>query len=315
MTRSVFYPIILSMALFFMACSGEEKSTEEKNDKAPADVVETDTTTTDTLTVNPVVPEPVVDVFSEDQLKMLGKYLDEQMISKLEAYHVKFHGVATEQEFLVLLDSNYAIRYELMEKIRNSKAYKKISNANYEEAVFGLMDEFKEWKELPGMSVSCVAECTESDIAIKADELLVQAKATSGEADNTYMQLFVDAYGWNGGAFAAWFNQTWDYGGSSLLGSGIHLKFFKRIDEALTKSDLFAAKYKPMRRDLIDDILNWRTYMKTEPEINKELQQILDEVQLSDEEKEKIKARMEAFKALDANELHLDCENGDCPYG
>ena len=230
---------------------------------------------------------------------------------------ISFKNVATEQEFVALLDSNYAIRNQLLFAIQESNTYKKIAEASYEDAVYGLMDEFKRehWKTLVGMSVSCVAECTESDIAIEANDLLDQAKKTTGTADETYVQLFIDAYGSYGSAFAAWFSQQWDYGGSSLLGSGLHLKFFKRIDAAMTESSLFESRYKSMRRDLMDDILNWRSYMKTEQDINKEIQQILDEIKLSDEEQEKLKARMEMFKDPANNNLELDCENGDCSYG
>ena len=88
MTRHLFSAFILVTVLLFSACGGSEESTDEKNTEAPEKI---DTTAAiDTLSAAPETPEPVEPVFSDEQLTMLKKYLDDAMLAKLEEYCNQF---------------------------------------------------------------------------------------------------------------------------------------------------------------------------------------------------------------------------------
>ena len=135
------------------------------------------------------------------------------------------------------------------------------------------------WLEagLPGFQEALVAEGTAYDFFTDWRQWAPLARRTTGTADDDYVQLMfalyrdsVEHY------FPAYFLQTWDYGGDSELGAGVHFRLLDKMNKALAMSDLFAPEIEQHKRELLDDILEGNSYWLRQEPILEELDAILD---------------------------------------
>lgn len=127
---------------------------------------------------------------------------------------------------------------------------------------------------MPGYEVAIVAEGTAYYLFADFRQWQEKAAQTPDQADDDFVALMQMLYPPDGVEhfFPVWFMQTWDYGGESLLGQGIHEKVLVRMDEVLSKSEVFAESIKALKDDLIEDIAGERTKFQYAA------QQVLDEL-------------------------------------
>ncbi len=157
--------------------------------------------------------------------------------------------------------------------------------------------------EVPVFQVGYEAEGTAVVVYLTYPPLQERARATPEETDDTYLAmlelLYSDA---NAQGWSHLEQRDWDYGGCSPLGSGLHLKILLAADAALAEGDLFAPEIAAAREVVLEDILEdddlfpycgvvEGTERTPEARLREEVQQILDQVQLSDEERTQLEQR------------------------
>jgi len=158
------------------------------------------------------------------------------------------------------------------------------------------------WLEylLPGFKVALVAEATQYYLFADFKAFAEKASKTMGKADDDYFAYAQDIYPYDGeeGFFYSWFEQTWDYGGDSLLGQGKHMQAVQSMDQLLKQSQLFAQAIKHDKNSLVRDITNSQTnFREPADKIKKELKQILDAnfTVLTDADKKEIGKKLESL--------------------
>lgn len=131
---------------------------------------------------------------------------------------------------------------------------------------------------MPGFKVVQVAEGTVYYPTANFVSLANKAKTTQGQTDDEFFAFCQRLFPYNGleGFFANWFEQTWDYGGESLLGQGKHLAALQEMDQLFRQSSFFAQTLKHYKNDLVHDITYSETkFRESKDKIKRELQQIL----------------------------------------
>ncbi|MES0489274.1 MAG: hypothetical protein ABUK01_04730 [Leptospirales bacterium] len=170
---------------------------------------------------------------------------------------------------------------------------------------------------LPGILVITVAEGTE--IEPRIDLLLFAQKAALSKdtTDNEFTALMLEAYGpWFNQYFPEWFAQTWDYGGYSRLGTGVHYTLMKKCDAYLNKNNFLNSEIEMIKYEMVHDILNAYDYGGAKPDVFKEIDMILKDIKLTEETTQKLKERRSVLKKNDGKfKYEFNCEKGRCNTG
>lgn len=160
--------------------------------------------------------------------------------------------------------------------------------------------------EFPVFQVGYEAEGTAVVVYLTYPPLKERAQATPEKTDDTYLAMLellypdANAQGWSNLE-----QRTWDYGGCSPLGSGLHLKILLAADAALAEGDLFAPEIAAAREAVLEDILEDDDLFPycgvvegpertPEEKLREEVQQILDQVKLGDDERTRLEQRQRA---------------------
>ena len=175
-----------------------------------------------------------------------------------------------------------------------------------------------------GMQTTCVAECTEFDFTINLTELNPLVNKTIGKTDDLLFEIFDLAdggYGGTGDGWHTWFERTWDYGGASLFGSGIHLEILETIHELKSNTEMYDKLIMKYHTYLLDDIQHG-IYMKTQEEATAELKEILHLSYLTPEELAPLQLLLGNWEKGDGSckncvdgIYQFGCETGDCNWG
>ncbi len=194
------------------------------------------------------------------------------------------------------------------------------------ETVYVWVDSLNQTVSLPGLAASCVAECTEAVLAVRYSDFARQAGQTPAGIDDTFFAFMQEIYwddvaflGGHPDAFPAWYEQTWDYGGSSLLGDSLHLSFLQQIEQIQQATPHFTGDLQQVRAAILDDILGTHgactTYINPVAPIQAEIQAILQQVALTEAEQAQLIDRRAAFEDLAAHQIEVDCRAGSCVCG
>jgi hypothetical protein len=146
-----------------------------------------------------------------------------------------------------------------------------------------------------------------------------KAQETEGDEDNEFTELCLLQYPADSIEyfFPAWTIQTWDYGGHSLLGRGIHLQLLSEMDEILETNDLFEPEILKIKARLLDDIRSeettfWESKEKILPELDAILSSELGLLSLS--EKEALQARRRLFANAEEHGIQTDFRSGKVEF-
>ena len=252
--------------------------------------------------------------FSMDNPTELATKLMERRLRTL------FQGLASEvlqyrQDFGSAQTSDeYAEIYRRGEKLRDTLVHllsTRVIVGDYN----NLPDLFWLEEAMPGYVPQLVAEGTEYYLFQDYKKLYPQARKTRGTADNDYITLCTHVHAMDSVEhfFPAWFLQTWDYGGSSLLGQGVHLQLLREMDRVIEKSKLFEREILGIKNDLVRDV-TWteNTYWEPIEAIQKELDEILasDLSILSPDDLTELQARRKMFADHRANGIGVNQKSG-----
>jgi len=158
---------------------------------------------------------------------------------------------------------------------------------------------------MPGMREIYVAEGSALVVLLDVDTWRSKATSTTETIDDDYVNLMEKAYdslrpvGWG-----SWQQRTWDYGGCSPLGSGLHRDLLIAGDAITTQDIHFTDEVKALRTEVLRDILEGNAefpYCDTSDQsptssdlLIVEANEILEQVALSDDEKTALSNRIRA---------------------
>lgn len=154
---------------------------------------------------------------------------------------------------------------------------------------------------MPGFILGMVAEGTGYYLFQNYGQMKVWAKKTSAPEDDAFFEFisFINAGQDIERFYPVWFEQTWDYGGYSLLGEGKHLETLTRMEKIMEEQQLFRNPVLKLKMRLLKDILNSPTgeYGSSAEKIIEEIDAILsaDFKVLSEVEKKNLELRKRQF--------------------
>jgi len=251
--------------------------------------------------VGPIVPTMAQSDFLQKRLNgIFGTGLSMDIL----LYRKTYNAISTSR--------NFANAYSKGLSLRDSVAQILSTTAEvvdpYEPADFS-------WLEytLPGFRIQLVAEATAYYPYIDYAFFLEKANTTFEKEDDLFMQLNIAMYKDSmEQAFPSWVQQTWDYGGHSLLGSNKHFELLQSINAIYQKTSLFNSHLIGYKDALLSDILaEWVTYWDTQQAIQKELKQIIASnfSCLTEEEQLQLQQRLVAFDNPDLHSISLNNKN------
>lgn len=214
---------------------------------------------------------------------------------------------ATEIDFARDYREAVALRDTLMRRLA---ARAEPNEAGFEPDFFWLAE------ALPGFVFQMVAEGTQPYAFADYRAWQQISLATSGLQDDRFVDACLLAFAADSieSFFPAWVMQTWDYGGSSQLGTGRHLTMLQTLDAALEAGRLFEAELLTLKDELLDDILDKNTtFWQPLEKAVAELEEILaaDLRCLSERDKLALTERRKTFDDPAANGLRFNLRAGE----
>lgn len=257
-----------------------------------------------------------------EEIAALQSYFSDSMICSLDSNQFDLHDATSDSILLNVFEKSLQIRKGLLGELFDKKLPEEKNGEYYPDYI---ITELKMVEEASKALVStCVAECTSFDFTFLLNDLLEKARSTSGELDDEFFQLLMIGdgnYGGTGEGWFTWFDRTWDYGGGSLLGSGIHLNFLTKSEDFKRKTSQFDFLLDSYIGDLLNDIKHG-IYMNSRESIISELKEILNLATLTPENKKSISSFLQLLESGEENckscvdgKLQFDCATGNCNWG
>jgi len=168
---------------------------------------------------------------------------------------------------------------------------------------------------LPAFFPQLVAEGTRLHLFLNYKEWLKKARHTKGTQDDDFFRLAVKIYPIDSieSFYPVWFLQTWDYGGHSLLGSGIHRDLLDQMNRMVANRNVFEPEILDFKNQLIQDMTDAHvTYWEPKDAILKELDEIIAANYgiLTEEDKIALQTRRKMFKDPAANHIEVNHRAG-----
>lgn len=235
--------------------------------------------------------------------KLFGKKLS----SEIKAFQNDFKKANTSEEASKVYREALSLREELVKNLHDDIEVEDPQKA-------ANMDWLQE--SLPGFITQLAAEATMYHLFFYYEDWAKKSRRTVGKEDDDFFQLMYDVYPIDNieHFFPAWFLQTWDYGGHSELGKGVHNDLLEKMNRLLAESDLFAPEIEQLKNDLINDITNNEiTYWYDQKAILAELSAILAAKYgiLSQEDKIALETRKKHFEKPEENDIKLNFRAGE----
>ncbi len=244
-------------------------------------------------------------------MKKLKKLFTNSQIKKMFYFSKKFRNIKTLKDFSDTFKFANKLRENLTKVVR--KLYSKMQGSKgYSNQQLNIS-----WiyYYLPTFTISYVAEGTEAIFSIMYNDFLRKAKKTNNKVDDMFIKLLIFSYGNEHDFFGSWFDQTWDYGGFSLLGKGIHFKILRKIDKINEKTLLFKKELISLKDELIRDICGWKSYSGKKEKLIAEVEKILKTIKvITINDKKKLKKRLKQFKNP-TKDLEMNCKIATCNQG
>lgn len=214
-------------------------------------------------------PDPLPPVANQLLEFRIEGFFGEELAPSVLAYRKAFMEARSDREVAKAYRQGLALRDTLLDLIE-----RKIPVLDYE----SLPDLFWLEQALPGYLPSLAAEGTIYYLFNDYRQWAAKAQKSIGKYDDAFMELAIEIYQPDsiGYFFPVWFRQTWDYGGHSNLGSGIHLKILQQIDVVMKQGLLFAEPLATWKKDILHDITSpENTYWYDQQAILQELDQLM----------------------------------------
>ena len=142
-----------------------------------------------------------------------------------------------------------------------------------------------------------------------------KAQQTADSMDDAFVDLCIAAFPQDSieYRFPAWFFQTSANGGHSLLGRGIHLEMFEKIENLFKIAPIFENELSILKNSLLDDIVLLNdTYWEEKGKASNEIQQILEGSFsiLSETDRLALQNRLESFEKAEELGILFNFKSG-----
>lgn len=239
----------------------------------------------------------------------LKTYFNQAQIRKILDYKDSFEKISNLNQF----SGSYRKAIELKKILEPdlNKQFEKLQQTgkNPNEENFNWLTSF-----IPGLVPVMVAEGTMLNLSINYEAYLAKAQKTPEKSDDDFIKLMINSFGNIETYYPRWFNQTWDYGGCSYLGKGMHSKTLLSINNIVSKDKLFKKELDLVKDKVLSDILTWNTFCQTKEDVIKETKLIINTVQISSSEKINLEKRVRQFQKPGKN-IQFNCNKATCTYG
>lgn len=173
------------------------------------------------------------------------------------------------------------------------------------------------WAEVffPGMNLAYVAEGTQLELFVNYQDFAALARKTPSPEDDAFMRLMIKAQGPSFSYYPKWFVQTWDYGGCSLAGKGIHQEVLKEMQNVLKLGPTFVPEIQDLKQDLLKDLTEGRFFCQPKAAVRQEIKGLVGNPLLDASEEQSLKKRL---SELDQNAtLEFNCldPKSTCSFG
>ena len=188
---------------------------------------------------------PVASVLRKERL---SNFFDPEKTRQILQYRTDFFALENPRDFENVFIRGTILRDSLVNTIRE-----KIEIMDHE----NLPD--LSWLEdaMPGFALGMIAEGTSYYLFQDYGKMKLLAKETTDMEDDRFFE-FISLV--NSGEdiedfYPIWFEQTWDYGGFSLLGTGKHLLALDNMEQLMAEQQLFSNPILKLKMKLLSDIL------------------------------------------------------------
>ncbi len=244
----------------------------------------------------------------DEQFNKLSEDFSAEQIQSIKNYHKAYHNIKSLEDFVAVYQQAISLEKILSPVVQ--KKYDLLQTAGKTELNMAWI-----YNLLPGMSIGYEGEGTIASFYIVNDTFAEKADITEHISDDTFVEILQASYGPTIMRHRPlWFQYTWDYGGQSMLGTGIHLKILKMIDKALKKDKTFEAELNEIKASIITDISETNNFYEDKTALNSEIDKILKEIILTDEQKNAIQKKKGMINS-DSKELQINCKNNNCNFG
>lgn len=189
------------------------------------------------------------------------------LASDIRLYQQAYANADTSESMAAVFASSQELRQKVVQLLEEKAEYDPESPAD-----MNWLD-----KLMPAYWHTIVAEGTMYYLFADFNVFKQKARQTKGDEDDAFMALsllmFPDG---REDFFPVWIEQTWDYGGDSLLGQGHHTKVLDKLDALASRTDLFKNQLMDIKNLLVRDITAEETKFRMPQEVwQKELKAIL----------------------------------------
>lgn len=240
----------------------------------------------------------------------LSQLFGEKLTQEIDAYRKAYEQMADSEQLASTYRQGLSLRKELTTKLDIRAQDMAVETVN----LFWLD------QAIPGYVTQLVAEGTTYYLFNDYKEWLQKAKSTSGEEDDAFVALCLETFAQDSVEhfFPAWYLQTWDYGGHSLLGQGVHQKVLDRMEAAWLVGAFFHPEIKDLKQMWLEDIVGPEHesdsgYWEGQAKILKELDQIIQGEQsvLTSEDRVALEVRRKMFAQPKANKILINQRSGE----
>jgi hypothetical protein len=229
------------------------------------------------------------------------------LAKSIEAYRASFRKAGSSEAFAAVYQRGMALRDTLNEQLEQQITVGE--TADEQPDLFWLEE------AMPGFIPQLVAEGTIYYLFADYKEMLEKVSSTKGLEDDEFIDICLTVHQTDSIEyfFPSWMLQTWDYGGHSELGKGVHYQLFEKINTQLAKGTLFEQHLITYKEALLQDIANPdNTYWYTKEQILAELDRIIkaDFGLFSEEDQYLLEARREQFEKAEENNISLGLREG-----
>ena len=238
--------------------------------------------------------------------KRLINLFGQEGADRMRSYRMDFHNTQTAAELLDVYQRGRKIREDFVDQLEDKiDAY----NAQVQPDLFWLEE------ALPGFVPQLVAEGTVYYLFEDYRQWIKKAKATKELVDDQFVEFKIQAFPMDSIEyfFSAWQIQTWDYGGSSLLGRGFHFALLEEADGLIQGQHPLSGEILEVKKSIIEDILQpSNTFWESKDKVLIEMDNILqaDFSILDKNDRIALQARREQFNDPEANEIEMNQRSG-----
>lgn len=251
--------------------------------------------------------------FKENQKSLINKRTEAlfgpRLKDSLEAYQSGILNIAEEESYMESLFRTGKRLQNELNQILETTSYVLMEP-------YGLPDLF--WMEeiFPGFVPQLVAEGTRYQFFVDYKQFLELCAKHERNNDKQFFGICVDIYPVDSIEyyFPVWSIQTWDYGGHSLFGKGIHKEILGKLDSFSQDNVFYTEEINTYRQQIIDDITGGEvTYWEDQEKLLKEINEIIAEelTFLSDADKIALDVRSKQFLEPEKYGIRLNIRAGE----